>query len=103
MLYQISQQYEEISPVLVPHQMHQSIDSREHILFNGSTTPFLNFFPCKLQYHNNNFNSTEQIYQWIKAIDVGDQFIAQRILEHEDPYAIKQCSNNLFPQAVECW
>ena len=48
MLYQITQQYEEISPVSVPHQMHQSTNLREHILFNGPTTPFSNFFPCKL-------------------------------------------------------
>ena len=102
MLYQITQ-CEEISPVSIPHQIDQSIYSRQHILFNGPTTPFSNFFLCKLQYHNNTFNSTDQIYQWIKAIDVGDQFIAHRILQHEDPYAIKKCSNNLLPQAVECW
>ena len=103
MLYQITQKWEEISPVSVPHQIHQSIDLRENIFFNGPTIPFSNFYPCKLQYHNNSFNSTEQICQWIKAIVVGDQFIAQRILEHEDPYAIKKCSNNLLPQAVEHW
>ena len=102
MLYQITQ-CEEISPVSIPHQISQSIYSRQHILFNGPTTPFSNFFLCKLQYHNNTFNSTEQIYQCIKAIDVGDQFIAHRILQHEDPHAIKKCSNNLLSQAVECW
>ena len=75
----------------------------EYKLFNGPNTPLSNFFPCKIDYQECEYNSTEQVYQWIKAVDIGNTYIADEILAHNDPFAIKKLSNNLPAEAVEWW
>ena len=68
------------------------------IPFNGANTPFSNFFPCNVTYKTQSLHNTEQIYQWVKSIDIGYHYIASEIWELTDVYAIKNvvmCSNGL--------
>ena len=88
----------QVKPANVPDP-----NKTEHKLFNGPNTPLSNFFPCKIDYQEHEYNSTEQVYQWIKAVDIGNTYIADEILAHNDPFAIKKLSNNLPAEAVKRW
>ena len=39
--------------------------------------------------HTRHSHTTEQIYQWVKSIDIGNHYIASEIFELTDGYAIK--------------
>ena len=78
-----------------------TIQWRNCIPFNGANTPFSNFFPCNLTYQKQSFHNIEQIYQWVKSIDIGNHYIASEIWQLTDGYAIKKCSNILPLPTVE--
>ena len=59
------------------------------IPFNGANNPFSNFFPCNVTYKTQSFHNTEQTYQWVKSIDIGNHYIDNEIWELPDGYAIK--------------
>ena len=58
----------------------------ECVYFNGPSTPFSNFFSCQIHYMEQNYISTEQIYQWIKAVDTGNTTIVLQIHKMTDPF-----------------
>ena len=80
-----------------------TIGSRNCIPFNGANTPFSNFFPCNVIYQKQSFHNIEQIYQWVKSIDIGNNYIASEIWQLTDGYAIKNYSNKLLLPTVEQW
>ena len=73
------------------------------LYFNGHHSPLSNFYPCNINFGNRCFTSTEQAYQWIKSIDIGNSSIANDILQTQDPYTIKKLSNELNQALVLRW
>ena len=84
-----------IPSVLLQQQPHpnnaakSTLFKQPTIPFNGANTPFSNFFPCNVTHKTQSFHNTEQIYQWMKSIDIGNYYIASEIWELPDGYAIK--------------
>lgn len=60
------------------------------LCFQGSHAYTSNFYPIEIDYKDQLFTSAEQAFQWSKATFHKEWDIANKILDTDDPYAIKK-------------
>lgn len=58
-----------------------------YVLFWGGC--FSNFYPCKIVYKEHEFNCSEQLFMWQKALYFNDNETAEEILEAKGPKEAK--------------
>ena len=59
-------------------------------LFFTKLSPLSNFHPCQLKVDGKYFSSSEQCYQYKKALAAGDEITARQIMGNSDPVIIKR-------------
>ena len=75
----------------------------KRICFKGPLCCMSNMYPCKLIYQDLTFTSTEQAYQWQRAMDIERFEVARKILEAVDGFEAKRLSNELDKSRVVEW
>lgn len=65
------------------------------ICFQSELSYLSNFYRAPFFYKGRPFVSSEQAFQWMKAISANDTDKARRIISLEDPYAIKQIGSEV--------
>ena len=70
-----------------------------HIYFQGETSELSNFYPTKVKYEANTFESVEQGLQHLKAKHSKKNLIANKILRTKNPYEAKRLGNMVEPNA----
>ncbi len=63
--------------------------------FNGAGNKLSNFYKCDLNVDGQWFSTSEQLYQWKKAMFHGDDMIAQEILTKEKPWDVKKLGDKI--------
>ena len=69
----------------------------------GHLDPLSNFYPCKISWRHQTFNSVEQAYQWYKAIAHDSQSTANKILKCEKAIDCKRIANDELPALNDTW
>ena len=73
-----------------PHYLNNQLLNQETVFHSmEQILHFQTSSPYNITYQTQSFHNTEQIYQWVKSIDIGNHYIASEILELTDRYAIK--------------
>ena len=73
------------------------------ICFKGPLCCMSNMYPCKLVYCGITFPSSEHVYQWKRAVDIGSVDVAGKILYAVDGFAAKRLSNEMDKGKVTEW
>lgn len=73
-----------------------------YILFYG-TPPFSNFTKCNIEWDGEVFCSVEQLFQYRKAIEFGDNEIARLILNTDSPSRAKSLGKSVKGFNKEHW
>ena len=60
--------------------------SDKHLLFRGQYSSLSNLYPCTLELDGVTYNSAEQLYQYKKAIALGKNQVADKIIQSQTPY-----------------
>ena len=71
------------------------ISKANSVLFHGRFCPLSNFYPCNFEVNGKRFNSTEQFYQYQKAVYSGRWSLSHKILFTSDPVDIKKLGDTL--------
>lgn len=66
------------------------LEDKTSLCFQGSHAYVSNFYATEIEYMECLFTSSEQAFQWQKAIENNDHEAARAILETDDPYTIKK-------------
>ena len=74
---------------------HRTTGDGETVFFCGKNSYLSNFAPCHIRWGASNFSSSEQLYQYRKALAHNEHTIAARIISSDNPYVIKKISNNI--------
>ena len=88
-----------ILPVeLSPRQFSERINDAFHIFggIHSASTPFSNWFRCKIQYEGYTFKSVEQAYQYAKARYVDDSDSADKLMYTVDPAKAKKIRSKVI-------
>jgi ribA/ribD-fused uncharacterized protein len=64
--------------------------------FLGAADKLSNMFPCKIEYQNRIWNSSEQIYQYRKAVFAKNNVAASRIAQCSNGFEAKRIGKSLF-------
>lgn len=72
----------------------RTIYKRGTVAFQSAMSPLSNLFPCKVKYNGLSFTSTEQIFQYTKALHHGLYDLARDIKCENDPYVILAMTKN---------
>ena len=75
----------------------------KRICFKGPLCCMSNMYPCKFIYHGITFTSTEQAYQWQRAMDIGRVDVAWKMIEALDGFEAKRLSNELGKTKIVEW
>ena len=75
----------------------------KRICFKGPLCCMSNMYPCKLIYQGITFKSTEQAYQWQRALDIGRVDVALKMIKSVDGFEAKRLSNELEKARVAEW
>ena len=73
-------------------------------VFHGKNDPLSNFWPCSINYKGVNYNSIEQAYHHVRALNDGLIDLSLQIKGSECPFEIKQLSRQIqsrFPHSQE--
>ena len=62
---------------------------------HGKHNPFSNWYPCEIQHDGHTFKSMEQVYQYAKAVYVGDTASATKLMYISDPAAAKKIGSKV--------
>ena len=60
--------------------------SDKYLLFKGQYSSLSNLYPCTLELDGVTYNSAEQLYQYKKAIALGKNQVADKIIQSQTPY-----------------
>lgn len=92
----------DLLPPLFTVSCAKTIHSDQHIFFQSEVSPFSNFFPARFEDSNAIvFESTEQAFQYKKALFHDSNQIATKILTTRDPFEHKRLGNLITP--VQQW
>ena len=82
---------------LSPRQFSERVNADFHVFggIHSVSTPFSNWYPCKLQYKGHTFKSVEQAYQYAKALYVDDVTSAEKLMYTIDPGAAKKVGSKV--------
>ena len=82
---------------LSPRQFSERVNADFHVFggIHSVSTPFSNWYPCKLQYKVHTFKSVEQAYQYAKALYVDDVTSAEKLMYTIDPGAAKKVGSKV--------
>lgn len=78
----------------------------EPINVQGQKDILSNFHPSKLTFLNKQFSSSEQLYQFLKAVHCEENEKAEVILNQKDPTILKKMGNELnrtHPTKIKAW
>ena len=83
---------------LSPRQFSERINDEFHIFggIHSASTPFSNWFRCKIQYEGHTFKSVEQAYQYAKARYVDDSDSADKLMYTVDPAKAKKIGSKVI-------
>ena len=73
------------------------------LAFFGIHSPFSNFHKCEFTLDQQRYNCTEQYIQAEKACLFDDDLTAERIMNSDSPYEIKQLGNNVRNYMEQNW
>lgn len=90
---------------LIPKEVTAGIKEEKSvnggIAYRGDRSIFSNFFPAPFNLGGNDYNSSEQYYQFLKASHHGDDETAERILNLSNPWRIKVLGDSI--EADDDW
>ena len=77
---------------LSPRQFSETVNADFHVFsgIHSVSTPFNNWYPCKLQYKGHTFKSVKQAYEYAKALYMDDVTSAEKLMYTIDPGAAKK-------------
>jgi hypothetical protein len=73
----------------------------KHAFFSGG--PLGNWYGCPLKYKGMKFNTTEQLFMYLKAKHFEDEEVAQKILESKSPSQAKELGRTISGFNEEDW
>lgn len=72
-------------------------DDGKGICFQSEVAYLSNMYPCEFNYRNKPFLSSEQAYQWEKALNAGEVSRAREILFMTDAFSAKKEGDSITP------
>ena len=78
-------------------------NSKTHVGFWKSGSPFSNWHSAKYQYEGHTFANSEQGMMWSKAVLFGDKEMENQILETSDPKSVKAFGSKVKGFSEKIW
>lgn len=73
----------------------RTLYGRGTVAFQSALSPLSNLFPCRIKFNGVYYTSTEQAYQFAKAIHHGSPLLAKDIKAEIDPHEIMNMGNSI--------
>ena len=82
---------------LNPRQFSERSNENYYVFggIHSKHNPFSNWYPCEIQHDDHSFKSVEQVYQYAKAVYVGDTASATKLMYISDPAAAKKIGSKV--------
>ena len=91
-----------LPPDLVAHKVAEKSNER-HIVFAGDLSPYSNLHRSPFTINRQMFHSAEKWIQYLKALNFGDSYIANLILQSKTPIECKKLSYKINGVDNEKW